>query len=228
MVDYPQQPHYGASYGQANNPYQPPLYPNQYVQPNDGHTADNQYVANYNQNMGAYGYNAAIPGFNAAALASAPTPLPIYQGWNQDPMPLPAYTAPQNTMPNNGYSAPSYNNYVPPYPPVPQPAYQQNTQPAKPYDESDMNGGSYNNGYAAPAVPQQKAPYNAKASAFPSNDGNGYTDTAHRAVYARNQDAAPPQNSRPGKLQFSFQRHLVEAFLVPGKAIPQRRSANID
>ena len=157
-------------------------------------------MTNYSQNMGAYGYNTAIPGFNTAAVASTPTPLPIYQGWNQDTVPLPAYNPPQNSIPNNGYSAPAYKNYVPPYPPVPQPTYQQNTQPAKAYDELDMNGGSYNNGYAATAAPQQQTQYNSKTSTFSSNDGNGYTDSAHRAVYAGNQDVVPPQASHPGKL----------------------------
>jgi hypothetical protein len=164
----------------------------------DSRGGENPYMQSYNSNMAGYGYNAAIPGFNAtAALAHVPTPLPIYQGWNQDPNPLPTYNAPQNSVSQNGYATPSYNTYTQQYSAVPSQPYQQNAQPqpAKSYDEGEVNEGNYDGGYAT----QNSAPlhYGAKSAAFPANDGNGFTDTAHRAVYSRSQD--PPQNSRPGK-----------------------------
>jgi hypothetical protein len=191
MSDYPSAPHYGTNYGQ-NQQYIQPTYPNQYSQPDDGQMGQHNYAQNYDANMSAYGYNGAIPGFSAANLAAGAPPLPIYQGWSQDPNPIPSYSAPQNTVLHTGYPANSYNNYQQHYPPVPPHSYQQNIQPpAKPYDEGEVSEGEFDGGYAPP----NPNPVDYGANQY---GGNGYLDTAHRAVYARNQDPPSIPVSRPG------------------------------
>lgn len=203
MSDYPQQPHYGAGYGAPANQYPPPpVYSNQYVQPNTGTAPEGQYMPQYEQNMAQnmnqYAYNGAVPGFNPPALQAAPTSLPIYQGWNQDSVPLPTYTAPQNPIQHNGYVAPPYNNnYSQPYPQNTHNTYQQiiQPQPTKQYNEVETGKGNFDDGYGG----QSNIPvhYGPKPIQYALNDGNGFTDTAHRAVYARNQDSVP--KSRNGK-----------------------------
>jgi hypothetical protein len=193
MSDYPSTPHYGANYGgqnQPNPPYLPPAYPNQYSQSDDGHMGQHQYAPNYVANMAAYGYNGVAPGFSAAALAAAAPPLPIYQGWNQDPVPLPPYNTQHNTMQQTGYTASTYNDYPQHYAP-PQQSYQHNIPQAKPYDEGEVSEGEFDGGYA----PQNPTPVDYGATQYGANGGNGYVDTAQRAVYA----PPPAQASRPGE-----------------------------
>jgi len=189
MSEYNQQPHYGVNYGsqnQTNTPYLPP-YPNQYSQPNDSGSSQQNYVPNYDVNAAAYGYNQSMPGFNTAVAASTVPPLPIYQGWNQDTIPLPTYNAP----PNNIYNNQNYPNYSQPYPPIPQQNYQPNPQLGKSYNEID-----HSNGYAPP----NHTPVIYSSAQYRGSDGNGYIDTAHRAVYSAPQDAAPLSITRIGKL----------------------------
>jgi hypothetical protein len=152
-----------------------------------------QYAQNYDANMAAYGYNGAVPGFSAASLASGAPPLPIYQGWNQDPAPLPPYTAPQGVVQHTGYAPHPYHNYAQHYPSVPQHNYQQNMPHAKPYDEGEVSEGEYEQEYVA-----QPPPIDYSINQYGVNGGNGYMDTAHRAVYARGQDPAPVQPVHSG------------------------------
>lgn len=203
MSDYPSTPLYGANYGQnqPNPPYVPPAYPNQYSQPDDGHMGQHQYAPSYDSNMAAYGYNGAVPGFSAAALAAGAPPLPIYQGWNQDPVPLPPYNA-QSNMQHTGYTTNAYNNYPQQYPPPPQ-NYQQNIQPAKPYDEGEVSEGEFEGAY----TPQNSTHVNYGANQYSGNGGNvgnGYVDTAHRAVYA-----PPPIQAAPGN-EYNYSREAPQ------------------
>ena len=206
MSDYPPVPPYGASYGsqpQTNPSYLPP-YPNQYMPQDDGRAAQTHMASNYDTSMSAYGYNNSIPGFSASSIASAPPPLPIYQGWNQDGVPLPSYSTPHNNIQYTGYGA---NSYHPPqsYSAPPQQTYHQNAQHAAPYDEGELSEGEFdayrgqNTGGAASA--------NYGSGYYHSNDGTGYMNTAHRAVYPSGQDYSnQPQ-------QYSSRRCLLGGLL---------------
>jgi len=201
MSDYPP-PQYG--YGgpnQTNAPYLPPTYSNQYSQQDNSHTGQASYAQNYDPNMTAYGYNGSVPGFSAAALASGAPPLPIYQGWNQDPIPLPAYTAPQNNMQHPGYAVNPYhpNNYsyqqqYPAPSAVQQHSYPQHEQQAKPFDEGEVSEGEYDDGYN----PTNPAPVEHGSNHYYGNDATGYVDTAPRPVFAGGQDPASVQSGRIG------------------------------
>jgi hypothetical protein len=93
---------------------------------------------NYDASMAAYSYNRSIPGFSAAAVASGVPPLPIYQGWNQDAMPLPPYTAPSNHSQYSGYGGAAQTN-AQYYQPVGQQNYHQNTASAKSFEQADLS-----------------------------------------------------------------------------------------
>ena len=153
-----------------------------------------QYAPNYDANMAAHGYNGAAPGFSAAALASGAPPLPIYQGWNQDHVPLPAYNPQHNAMQPTGYTANTYNNYPQQYAP-PQQSYQNSILQAKPYDEGEVSEGDFDGGYA----PQNPTPVVYGATQYGANGSNGYIDTAQRAMYAPPSAPAP----QPGEITCS-------------------------
>ncbi|PMD31693.1 hypothetical protein L207DRAFT_185087 [Hyaloscypha variabilis F] len=187
MSEYQSTP-YGAGYGardQTNPPYLPPTYPNQYLQGEDGRTG--HMGANYDTSMGAYSYNRAIPGFSAAAVASGVPPLPIYQGWNQDAMPLPPYTAPHNPSPYpTGYGgAPQVNPQY--YQPMAQQTYTPNTAVVKPYEQTDLSDGEFEDVGASANTP----PIGYGSNNYHGSDGTGYMDSAQRAVYSRAQDYSP-------------------------------------
>lgn len=198
MSSYTPTPSYGLNYGareQQNPPYLPPTYPNQYMQAADSHTSQGQMGNNYDASMNAYAYNRAIPSFSAAAVASGVPPLPIFQGWNQDAIPLPPYNLP----PAVPAPAPQYNPYgntpqntgfypPPPPPPPPQPTYQQN-HIQKPF-EPDLSEGEFEDGGRATRTP----PVGQSSGFYRGNGGNGYVDTAHRAVYSKTQDYSPQQS----------------------------------
>jgi hypothetical protein len=186
MSDYPSTPSYGASYGardQTNPPYLPPTYPSQYLQGDDGRTG--HMGANYDASMAAYSHNRSIPTFSAAAVASGVPPLPIYQGWNQDAMPLPPYTATHNPSQYTGYGGTSQAN-AQYYQPIAQQNYQPNTGVAKPF-EADLSEGEFEDVGASTNTP----PVGYGPNHYRGNDGTGYMDTAQRAVYSRAQDYSP-------------------------------------
>jgi len=187
MSDYPPTPSYGASYGardQTNPPYLPPTYPNQYLQGDDGHTEN--IGSSYDASMSAYAYNRSIPTFSAAAVASGVPPLPIYQGWNQDAMPLPPYTAPHNPSQYTGYGGSSQSN-AQYYQPAGQQNYHQNTGIAKPLEQTDLSEGEFEDVGATNNTP----PVGYGSNHYQGIDGTGYMDTAQRAVYSRTQDYSP-------------------------------------
>jgi hypothetical protein len=213
MSDYPLTPSYGAYGGQhqqPNAPYLPPTYQNHpYPQADNVHPGPSQYSQSYDASMTAYGYNQTVPGFSAAALASGAPPLPIFQGWNQDPIPLPDYTAPQNNLQYPGYSGEPYNNTPHYHPMAQQQSYHQNTPytNAKPADENELSEGEFDDGY----VPPNPVPVDYSVPQYHGNGGAGYIDTAHRAVYNSTQTHSPLQPPHTGRIQ-NF--HLVWLLLI--------------
>jgi hypothetical protein len=189
MSDYPRAPPYGASYGghQPNAAY-PPTYPNQpYPQVATSHPGSSQYAQGYDTPMSAYGYNQQpLPAFGAASMPSGVPPLPIFQGWNQDPTPLPTYTNPQNSMPYSSYPGTSYSS-APQYPPAEQQSYAQNLQYSNLDDEGEPSGGEYDDTYA----PTNPALVGYGSTQYPGPGGAGYMGTAQRAVYSRAQPHVP-------------------------------------
>jgi hypothetical protein len=230
MSDYPPTAPYGVSYGaqdHTNPPYLPPTYPNQYLQPDNGHTGQTHMTANYD----AYGYNRAVPAFSAAAVASGIPPLPIYQGWNQDPIPLPPYTAPQSATQYAGYMDNSHQNNQY-YPAVNQTNYQQNTQVGRHFEQGELSEGEFEDGAAVTNTP----PIGYGASHYRGNDGTGYVDTAQRAVYSRNNDYHPQASSYPGMLYreppshspYSYLLVLANNYHYPSRDSPQTRRHQSD
>ena len=204
MSEYQSTP-YGASYGapdQSNPPYIPVTYPTQYVQGDDrtGHMG-----ANYDASMAAYSYNRGIPGFSAAAVASGVPPLPIYQGWNQDAMPLPPYTAPPNPSPYPSYSGTSQVN-TQYYQPMGQPSYPPNNAVAKPFEQTDLSEGEFEDVGASISTP----PIGYGSNHYHGSDGTGYMDSAQRAVYSRAQDYSPQSGyqGKDGSQTHRFHLHL--------------------
>jgi hypothetical protein len=187
MSDYPPAPPYGASYGsqpQTNPSYLPP-YPNQYMPQDDGRAAQTHMTSNYDASMSAYGYNNSIPGFNAGSLASAAPALPIYQGWNQDAIPLPSYSTPQNNMQYTGYGGNSYQTPHSYSAPQPQ-SFHQTTQHPAPYDEGELSEGEFDAYAGQNTGGATSASYG--SGYYHGNDGTGYMNTAQRAVYPSSQD----------------------------------------
>ena len=172
---------YGAHQDQNNPPYLPPMYPNQYPQQDDGRMDQAGMPSSYDASgMSTYGYNGATPSFSASAIASGVPPLPIYQGWNQDPVPLPPY-APANPTPQYG----GYTNGVhqnPQYYPPPQPTYQHNQPASRPYDEGELSEGEFEG--AAPSYGTNQ---------YRPNDGKGHVKTTQRSSYpiAHDQNQSP-------------------------------------
>lgn len=180
MSNYPP-PQYGGSYhDQGNPPYLPPTYPNQYMQTDNSHAAQSQ--ANATSNYDAYGYNRAIPAFNPVAVPSV-SPVPIFQGWNQDSLPLPPYTAPSNTTSYPGYSsAPQHNS--PYYPSVNLASYQQPLPTApRSFDQRELSEGEFDERAATTNTP----PVGYGAPQYRGNEGVSYGDNAQRAIYPKPQ-----------------------------------------
>jgi hypothetical protein len=226
MSDYPATPSYGMGYGaqdQTNPPYLPPTHPNQYLQQDDDRMGQAGMPSSYDASMSTYGYNGATSSFSASAIASGVPPLPIYQGWNQDPDSLPPY-APAHTAPQyGGYSNGVHQN--PQYYAPTQPTYQQNQPASRPYDEGELSEGEFEGATPAYGTNQYRA-----------NDGKGYVDTAQRSGYS----GAHDQNFQPSyhscKLQYPL---LVLGFCVtdillankynyPARDSPQMRPQQSD
>lgn len=155
MSDYPSTPSYGANYGardQANPPYLPPTYPNQYMQQDNGRAAQGHMAQNYDTSMSAYAYNNALPSFSAAAVASGVPPLPLFQGWNQDTVPLPPFNQQQNAIqyppPNNNSQFGSQY-----YPSYSHPSYPSNAQTPKRYEQGELSEGEFEDNGQATITP---------------------------------------------------------------------------
>jgi hypothetical protein len=206
MSNYPQQPSYGTSYGsrdQANPPYLPPSYPNQYMQADDSREVQGHMASNYDTSMSAYAYNRALPAFSAAAVASGVPPLPIYQGWNQDAIPLPPFTTPNNTAqyPNYGNNTPNGSHY---YPTPSHQNYLSQPQSAKPYDQRELSEGEFEDAGIATNTPP------VGYSAYSGNNGTAYNENMQHAGYSGAQEFNP-QQSYTGMFTTSFAewRHLL-------------------
>lgn len=198
MSDYP---YYGANYGrdQTNNPPYGPTYSTQapYYQQNDGRSNQHAITQAYDNSM-AYGYNQQLPNYSAPTMQNNIPQVPAFHGWNQDNTSMAQYNAaPQQSMHSYaGYNHQNYTQNAQYYAPVaaPQPSY----HPQVPaygnprdremsegeYDDTSahMHAGSVNTSVGAPG-----------RSHYRGNDGNGYLDTAHRAVYQTSQSHTPPQ-----------------------------------
>ncbi|KAH7390304.1 hypothetical protein BKA64DRAFT_678928 [Cadophora sp. MPI-SDFR-AT-0126] len=193
MSDYPSNLSYPTGYGvhdQQNPPYLPPAYPNQYPQADNGQQG--QVASHYDTSMSAYAYNRTIPSFSASAVAAGVPPLPIFQGWNQDSVPLPPYTTP-----NNGNQYPGYTNIAqqpaPYYQAPSQPSYQPQISGNKSFDQGDLDEGEYEDHSNATHTPATG--YN--ATQLRENSGTGYTDSAQRAVYSKAKEYSPQQSAYP-------------------------------
>ncbi|KAK0105679.1 hypothetical protein ONS95_004206 [Cadophora gregata] len=192
MSDYPSMPSYPTGYGardQQNPPYLPPTYPNQYLQADDSQQA--QTASHYDTSMSAYGYNRSIPSFSASAVAAGVPPLPIFQGWNQDSVPLPPYTTSNNGTQYSGYTN-SAQNSAPYYPQLNQPAYQPQIPGSKPFDQGDLDEGEYED--PSNEIHTPVASFN---SQFREHGGTGYTDSAQRAIYSKANEYSPQQSAYP-------------------------------
>lgn len=193
MSNYPPPPYGGNYHDQNNAPYLPPTYPNQYPQTENGHATQGQ--GNSASNYDAYGYNGAIPGFNPAAVPSV-TPIPIFQGWNQDSIPLPPYTAPPNATSYPGYhstphSAPQY------YPPFNQTGYQQPLPvPQRSFNQRELSEGEFDEG----AIVTNTPPAGHRAGTYSGNEGASYENNARRSVYSQPQGYRSRQSPAPGMI----------------------------
>ena len=188
MSDYPPTQSYGANYGtpdQQHQSYLPPTYPNPYLPPDNGRTSQAQVAPNYNSNAVAYGYNVSIPSFSASALATGVPPLPIFQGWNQDAIPLPPYTSQQPVAQFASYANPQQTPQY--YQQVSQPSYQQNVQ-------GELSEGEFEDGAHATNTP----PVGYGSAQYPAHDAAGYSDTTQRAFYSKQHDYTPQQPTYPG------------------------------
>lgn len=178
---FPQQPY------QAQSPFYPPQ--------NTGRASQvPMSQQHYGQAMSAFDYNQSIPGFSASTVASGVPPLPIFQNWNQEnyqiPQPTPQYPSQQNSVAYQGYNntPPVQNQYYPPNPAVQsqRPFHVQPT--ASTVVNRDSSEGEFDeqtgHGYGPPGR---------NTNHYRGNDGNGFIDTAHRAVFAKSQDASPLQ-----------------------------------
>ncbi|KAL2062422.1 hypothetical protein VTL71DRAFT_6688 [Oculimacula yallundae] len=193
MSEYPSTPSYPTGYGardQTNPPYLPPAYPNQYMQADDGQQG--QMSSHYDSSLSAYGYNRSIPSFSASAVAAGVPPLPIFQGWNQDSVPLPPYTTPNNGAQYSGYSN-SAQHSTPYYQPPTQPAYQHQLPGGKPFEQGDVDEGEFEEPSSAAYNPSDAY----GAPQYRENGGTGYVDTAQRAVYSKPKDYSPQQTAYP-------------------------------
>lgn len=183
MSNYPPTNGYAMGYGgpgQGNQPYIPPAYQTQYPQTDDGNTGQGQ--AHFTANYDAYGYNRAMPTFSAPALASGVPPLPIFQGWNQDSIPLPPYTT--VAAPYNGYTdTPQY------YAPVSQAPYQQPVQDP-PFDQRELSEGEFDDGAVATNTP----PKSYVAAQYEDSNTMGQKVNSHHVVNA-GEDEYEPQHS---------------------------------
>ncbi|TEY71640.1 hypothetical protein BOTCAL_0089g00190 [Botryotinia calthae] len=197
MSDYP---YYGAAYGnreQSNNPPYP-TYSNQsaYYPQDDGRSGQHTMAQGYDNTM-AYGYNQQLPNYSAPAMQNNIPPVPVFQGWNQESSSMPQYNAaPQGMHSYAGYNHQSYAQNSQYYAPVaaPQPTYHSQTPAYGNIENREMSEGEYDDTSAHMHAAAPNASIGAPGSShYRGNGGNGYLDTAHRAVYPTGQDPAPQQ-----------------------------------
>ncbi|KAF7955091.1 uncharacterized protein EAE97_000350 [Botrytis byssoidea] len=198
MSDYP---YYGAAYGnrdQSNNPPYP-TYSNHsaYYPQDDGRSGQHAMTQGYDNTM-AYGYNQQqLPNYSAPAMQNNIPPVPVFQGWNQENSSMPQYNAaPQGMHSYAGYNHQNYAQNSQYYAPVaaPQPAYHSQTPAYGNVENREMSEGEFDDTSAHMRSAAPNASIGAPGSRhYRGNDGTGYLDTAHRAVYPTGQDPAPQQ-----------------------------------
>ncbi|THV45715.1 hypothetical protein BGAL_0458g00060 [Botrytis galanthina] len=198
MSDYP---YYGAAYGnrdQSNNPPYP-TYSNHsaYYPQDDGRSGQHAMAQGYDNTM-AYGYNQQqLPSYSAPAMQNNIPPVPVFQGWNQENSSMPQYNAAPQGM--HSYARYNHQNYAQNsqyYAPVaaPQPAYHSQTPAYGNVENREMSEGEYDDTSAHMHSAAPNASIGALGSShYRGNDGTGYLDTAHRAVYPTGQDPTPQQ-----------------------------------
>ncbi|KAF7957817.1 hypothetical protein EAE96_003387 [Botrytis aclada] len=197
MSDYP---YYGAAYGnrdQSNNPPYP-TYPNQsaYYPQDDGRSGQHTMTQGYDNTM-AYGYNQQLPNYSAPAMQNNIPPVPVFQGWNQENSSMPQYNAASQGM--HSYAGYNHQNYAQNsqyYAPVaaPQPTYHSQTPAYGNVENREMSEGEYDDASTHMHAAAPNASIGAPGSShYRGNDGNGYLDTAHRAIYPTGQNPAPQQ-----------------------------------
>lgn len=148
MSNYPHNQYTGGydAPEQSSNPYLPPTYTNQYYPPGNSQPVPNPPAAI--PTYGGYAYHHAVPAFNSAGHTSDVSPVPLFQGWNQDPVLTPSYsTIPASAQtPFTGYNA-LPQGPPPYYSQSAQSTYQHDTSTsAKPVDQAEMSEGEYEEG----------------------------------------------------------------------------------
>ncbi|TGO89653.1 hypothetical protein BPOR_0099g00080 [Botrytis porri] len=149
-------------------------------------------------NTMAYGYNQQqLPNYSAPAMQNNIPPVPVFQGWNQENSSMPQYNAaPQGMHSYAGYNHQNYAQNSQYYAPVaaPQPTYHSQTPAYGNVKNREMSEGEYDDTSAHMHAAAPNASIGAPGSShYRGIDGNGYLDTAHRAVYPTGQDPAPQQ-----------------------------------
>ncbi|PBP22610.1 hypothetical protein BUE80_DR006443 [Diplocarpon rosae] len=160
---------YGAPYReQPGPPYLPHAYTPQYLQSDQ--SQQEQIAPHYDTSATAFGYNRSVPSFSASAVASGVPPLPIFQGWNQESIPLPTYTGYENNI------KPQYFHQLN------RPSFQQHASDVN-NSHGKMSEGEFDDN---PVAAQTSTGYG--ATQYRGNSRTGYSDTAQRAVYSKPED----------------------------------------
>ncbi|EDN91088.1 hypothetical protein SS1G_00491 [Sclerotinia sclerotiorum 1980 UF-70] len=216
MSDYP---YYGAAYGsrdQANNPSYP-AYPTQapYYQQDVGRAGQHAMTQGYDNTMG-YGYNQQLPDYSAPAMQNNIPQVAIFQGWNQENSSMSQYNAaPQGMHSYAGYNHQNYAQNSQYYAPVaaPQPTFHSQTPVYGNIENREMSEGEYDDTSARihPAPPNTSAGAPG-TSLYRGNDGNGYHDTAHRAVYPTSRDPTPKQPPTLRNADYYTQRQISNSY----------------
>ncbi|PBP25412.1 hypothetical protein BUE80_DR003830 [Diplocarpon rosae] len=160
---------YGAPYReQPGPPYLAPAYTPQYMQPDQ--SQQEQIAPHYDASATAFAYNRSAPSFSASAVASGVPPLPIFQGWNQESIPLPTYTGYENNVNPQYFRQPN------------RPSFQQHASDVN-NSHGKMSEGEFDNNSMAA---QTSTGYG--ATQYRENGRTGYSDTVQRAVYSKPED----------------------------------------
>jgi hypothetical protein len=216
MADYP---YYGQNYGSRDQSTQPSYLPQNYQNtaynnfPQDDSRAGQSMMNQaYDNAMSTYYNQQQMSGYSAPAAQPNIPQIPPFQGWNQDSMSMSQYnTAPQGIHSYGGYNQQNYSQnsqyYAPVATPTQAPYPSQSTgygnAASREMSEGEFDDGSanVNNTSAIASMAAQGRNY------YRGNDGgNGYLDTAHRAVYPQSQNPSPqqPPALRSGKSMFLF------------------------
>lgn len=236
MSDYPPANYgYGAQdHSQAPSYLPPQPYP-QYgmqTQPDNGRIGQAQGNMSSSYDASGYGYNgppAPVPAplFSASTLASGVPPLPIYQGWNQDSMPLPPFNPSDNQQymgyaDTNAQNAHHNSQYYVGQPS--QSSYQPNRQPMQQasqlYDEGEVSESEFRanshqmNNHAGPHGANQ---YDRNDYGEPTSTYNGNAAQAAQRAYQ------PGIYTPPQKACLFANQNPANGYDAPPRDSPQSR-----